>query len=467
MIIEQKKPILTTIVIILFLAIFVNLTIAQETESTEEPSSTEDHMTEVPVTTPTIVPTNTPTATSLPTETPVPEETLEVEVTTSITPFIATEASIEDDSNTATETVTMILSQETVATIETLPIQTQDDTNIITETSVPITSTATLPTIAESTIEATIQGTPTTPPTETTITPTATLGGIAMTFTQGQIFIQGRDEQVGIEVQILDESLTLLSVAKPEVGGRYNIAIPTNDFFWLVADAPLAESITLPLQPGDGLPNLTLAGGDIDDDGCIGSLDLALLQQSSQTDHLFDLTGDQFINISDYAVLTSNYDETCLPLPTPTPTMQPTETIATATATTIIEVATSPTTDVSSTTITTIIPTFTMAAVDEPITVTTTSQAIIIETTEEFIPEITVEVTADILPEATSTVEPIETQITLQPPTTTATLTLQPTNTDVPTETATLQPTATPTLVNQVEPSIDSTDDLPAIIQDE
>jgi hypothetical protein len=88
------------------------------------------------------------------------------------------------------------------------------------------------------------------------------------------------------------------------------------------------------------IPDVVLAGGDLDADGCIGQIDLALFMSlfNSASISQGDITGDGIVGAADFAVLTGNYGNSCFlveptpfatlfpvsPVPSPTPIESPT-----------------------------------------------------------------------------------------------------------------------------------------------
>jgi len=391
------------------------------------------------------------TQTPVPTNSPSPEPTATIESPTQ-EPELTQEATAEIalPTLTATPEAELTASTPTVAAVTAVTA---------TATPLPLTAETTSDTMPTST-STTLAETNT--PTPSTITPTATVGGVALVFVQGNVVYQGeRESHAEIEIHILDEALNLLSVAHTDDAGNYRIAAPADAFYWLVADAPNFSRWVMPITPGDPLPQWTLPGGDLDGDGCIGALDMQLMQPYVNTDNPdVDLNQDGIVDVSDFTMLASNYDPACLP-PSPTPT--PTATVITATPSPAFTEAAaehaSPTVTVMQTQSTaTPEPEITEAVevtetLDAPtpepeITETLdapTPEPEVTETldTPTLQPEITVEQTADVLPSATATPT-----VTAFPPTHTATA--------LPTATATNPPAAT--LAAEDIPDADSTE---------
>jgi hypothetical protein len=278
------------------------------------------------------------------------------------------------------------------------------------------------------------------PDAETPLLPTATLGGVALQFVSGVAGYQNRQpDHSGIEVQALDEHLSLIGAARTDSRGVYAVATPVEAFYWLVIDAPLHRQQVIPMQPGERIPDVILAGGDFNNDGCIGPADLAALMDgldmpgSSAT----DITGDGITDVADLAIVTGNYQPGCerASVETPVPEMTP-EAESTAEATPEIE----QTAEVTPEWMPDVEPTSEITPNSE-LTPEVTSEATAELVTElEITPEVTAEVTAELteeppaeLPVPTPTERPVPTQSPV--PTATLTLTAAPTWTPAPTET--------------------------------
>lgn len=172
---------------------------------------------------------------------------------------------------------------------------------------------------------------------ETPLLPTATLGGAALQFVSGVAGYQNRQpDHSGIEVQVLDEHLSLIGAARTDSRGVYAAATPAEAFYWLVIDAPLHRQQVIPMQPGERIPDVILAGGDFNNDGCIGPSDLAALMAGLHTpdSSATDITGDGITDVADLAIVTGNYQPGCerAAIETTVPEMTP-ETESTAEAT--------------------------------------------------------------------------------------------------------------------------------------
>ncbi len=134
-------------------------------------------------------------------------------------------------------------------------------------------------------------------------------------------------DNAGIQIEIRDGSDLLLNTATTSADGSYVVLAPSEEFFWLVISAPLYHAFKLGIWPGETLPEVTLAGGDMDGDGCIGPSDLAFLTAHFNLDDsvISDISGDGHTDASDLAILAGNYDpDSCVPLLEVTATATPT-----------------------------------------------------------------------------------------------------------------------------------------------
>jgi hypothetical protein len=283
--------------------------------------------------------------------------------------------------------------------------------------------------------------------------PTATLGGIALQFVSGKAAYQNRlPDQSGIDVQVLDEALNLIGVAKTDSQGVYAIAAPSDAFYWLVMDAPLHRQQIIPMQPGQRLPDVVLAGGDFNRDGCVGPSDLAVLVSALDVPDstATDVTGDGITDVSDLAIVTGNYQPDCEPEVTATPAPE-----ATAEVTPEAESTTETTPEVE------ITPELTPEVTPEiEVTAELTLEAQPTQAaTSEATPEVTPEVPAELTPEIEIT-EEVTPEVTDEPIAEAPTETLAPTMTAAPTA----EPTATPTLTP--EPTWTPTETPPEAVQE-
>ncbi len=293
--------------IFIFLALLLGLCLesaAQETEQTAEPPTWTPTLTATPLPsdTPTDLPTLTETATQTPsptlTETPAPTETPTAEITSETT---AEPAPTSFDQDTPPDTPT-----ETLAAT---------DSPTLTETA---TSTGT-PAITETA-------------TDTPTAPAAPTVERLMLAVQGTAHYQNRQpNDAGIRVSILDTQRVPLMLTVTDAAGQYAALIPANEAYWLLVEAPLHRRTVVLIQPGEVLPEVVLAGGDLNQDGCVGPSDITLL--TARFDALnspeTDVTGDGMTEAADLAVLAGNFETTCemTPLdvtPTPEPTYEAT-----------------------------------------------------------------------------------------------------------------------------------------------
>lgn len=142
--------------------------------------------------------------------------------------------------------------------------------------------------------------------------PTATPSAYVLQFMDGAAYYQARSDHAGIRVAVFDEAGVWLSSAETDAAGMYTIAIPQGVAYWLRFDAPLHQLRDVQGMAGAEVSAITLLGGDLNDDGCIGNGDLDLLRQHfQQTDPNTDISGDGITDLSDLAILTGNLDPAC------------------------------------------------------------------------------------------------------------------------------------------------------------
>jgi hypothetical protein len=267
--------------------------------------------------------------------------------------------------------------------------------------------------------------------------PTATLG-VPMKFVTGKAVYQNHfPDDGGIKVYVIDESGALLSLGVTDPHGLYTIAIPTEESYRLVLEAPLYLSFSRDLGAGDSPPEVMLPGGDLDGDGCVGQADITLLLRDfgAVGKSGADVTADGLVDAADLAIVAGNFDPACAAPPVPeatlSPTLAPSETpmgAATATPEGNATAAPLPTTAPTSeaTAVVTDTPEETAAPTLEPTTVLS-------EVPSEVPTEIAVPTLA---PTAAPTEAPTleSTAVPTEAPTATTALTLAPT----------LEPTMTP-----------------------
>lgn len=292
------------------------------------------------------------------------------------------------------------------------------------------------------------------------LTPTATPGGVPLQFVTSMASYQNRQpDHSDIVVQVVDNDLNLVSVARTDASGVYAVPVPVGAFYWLVVDAPFHRRQVVPMQPGDSIPALILAGGDLNEDGCIGPSDLnqVIVGMESDDQAATDITGDGITDVSDLAIVTGNYQPDCEPEPITEPTPEP-ELTPEVTAEATVESTAEATPELELT------PEVTAELTQEPeATAETTVEATVeitpettpeaeptAEQTAELTPEVTAELTAEVTPtsapeltvEVTAEFTP-EVTVEAAPPTGTPTLTPSPTATWTSTPTLTATWTAT------------------------
>lgn len=264
-----------------------------EQELTEVP--TQD-VTFTPIPTATLFLTETPTNTETPTATAIPTET-------AIPPLLPTETSIPD-TVTPIEAITI----EGAATETPLATDTAEATEILVS---EVTQEAEITAIVEVTPEAEL-----TAVVEVTAIATETLTSspIAMILLMGSARYQSHvPDNSGIAISISDDNGNVLATAVSDAQGFYVVSAPAETFFWLTVSAPLHRRVNLQVAPNELLPEITLAGGDLDADGCIGAHDVALL--TAQFEEIgttsTDITGDGITDDADLAILAGNFELAC------------------------------------------------------------------------------------------------------------------------------------------------------------
>jgi hypothetical protein len=244
------------------------------------------------------------------------EETPPVEVTEAVLPtateFPSVTATLEAvQSPTAEEvppTTTLepapSLTSEATEAVEILPLP----ENEATEEPIPL---------AEFTPEPELSATATVSPLEPAATMTATQAPSQLL--TGVVRYQRRvPDDSGISVFVVSLQGELLATAQTDATGSYLLAVPVDVPYLLYVTAPLHRPYTLLVEPGEMLPEMTLAGGDLNADGCIDTLDLALLTAQFGLTAMpeSDISGDGVTDASDLAILTGNFDPLlCVRLP--------------------------------------------------------------------------------------------------------------------------------------------------------
>ncbi len=186
---------------------------------------------------------------------------------------------------------------------------------------------------------------------------------------QGIAYFQNREAGEGIDIQALDGSAAVIGSGTTDADGLYILTLPPQDSYTLIIDAPLHLPSEVSAGPDDPIPTVILMGGDLNDDGCVGPTDLALLIPNFNLADTVetDITGDGITDLSDLAILTGNYQPDCEVVPLDEPTPTPTEDFAltptateTPTATVSVDLTVTPSETVTST------PTATTAIVGLP-----------------------------------------------------------------------------------------------------
>ena len=147
----------------------------------------------------------------------------------------------------------------------------------------------------------------------TEILATATLGTIPMEVLNGSVQYQSRTEHSGIVIQIFTQDNRLLSAAETNSKGIFSVAVPAEENYIVLVQAPLHRSIRLIAEAGIGLPPLVMAGGDLNGDGCINYADMDTLLASYDRANTpeTDINADGKSDLSDLAILTGNFDADC------------------------------------------------------------------------------------------------------------------------------------------------------------
>jgi hypothetical protein len=258
--------------------------------------------------------TPTPTETATPTETPVPSPTPTI-IPSPVEPTAEpTEAATDAPLPSAVPTdVTPEVTTSEAVTVEATALQTAEAT---------ATEAVTAEATAAETAEATEAPPETTPETTATASPLKTV--------QGKVVYQNRQGGGGgIQVEVYNADRTaLLSAAQTDEAGNYTVQAPADAPYWLVAAAPRYVTLAALLNPDAPAQSLVLLGGDLDQDGCVGATDLALLTAQFGTKiAASDINGDGVVEAADLAILSGNFDAGCRLIPaTPEPTAEATDT---------------------------------------------------------------------------------------------------------------------------------------------
>lgn len=152
-----------------------------------------------------------------------------------------------------------------------------------------------------------------------TATPTPSPTPILVPVEGLAVYQNHQPDNLGIQIQILDADGTVLYTAQTQADGTYLVEVPAEIPFRLAADAPKHRPFEILLEPEQPLPDIMLAGGDLNDDGCINVQDIELISSilESSTDTLADINGDGLTGAADLAILTGNFDAACTPAAPP------------------------------------------------------------------------------------------------------------------------------------------------------
>ncbi|MBZ0305798.1 MAG: hypothetical protein K8I82_06990, partial [Anaerolineae bacterium] len=137
---------------------------------------------------------------------------------------------------------------------------------------------------------------------------------------EGQAVYQNHQpDNLGINIQVLDADGVVLYASQTQADGKFMVEVPAEFPFRLTVDAPKHRPFEVTLEPGQPLPEIILAGGDLNDDGCINVQDIELISSilESTMDLVADINGDEMTGAADLAILTGNFDAACTPAAPP------------------------------------------------------------------------------------------------------------------------------------------------------
>lgn len=273
---------------------------------TQNPAATAEVATEIVLTTVlTEAPTLEPTSilTEIPTDTAAPEPVIPILPTEDITPVppeATTEVTVAPVESESTPEVTA------EATVEIPILPTEEITLLPPEATAEVTVT---PVESEST---------------PTLTPLPVLTLVGLAHYQNRL-----PDDAGIVVTVRALNGQILSQTLTAANGVYSVAIPVNAGYWLRLAAAQHRPVELLLLPDTLPPEMWLAGGDLNQDGCINQIDVDLITQDFMlTESLSDINQDGMVSAVDIAILTGNFDAACTvapdaALPSPTRTAAP------------------------------------------------------------------------------------------------------------------------------------------------
>ncbi len=207
------------------------------------------------------------------------------------------EATISEPTLTETPTATVLpIEASATATLAPIDAATQTPTETLTQ------SIIILPTL-DLTVTAWPSQTPTAAPT------------LALRAINGQALYPNRVlGQAFIRVQAFAADGSVLSTAYTDANGLYALAGLADQVTRVQIDAPLYLPEILYLAPGITPSVVTLRGGDLNGDICVGPADIAIL--TSHYGEVFagaDLDGSGYVDVVDLTLLSSSYDAECLP----------------------------------------------------------------------------------------------------------------------------------------------------------
>jgi hypothetical protein len=117
----------------------------------------------------------------------------------------------------------------------------------------------------------------------------------------------------GIQVTAVSTTGIVLNATFTDASGTYVMLLPADQPYQLIIEARLHRRIEVLVQPG-GLPApVELAGGDLNQDGCVGVTDLNLLtaQFDVANSTTTDINGDGITEAADLAILAGNFASDC------------------------------------------------------------------------------------------------------------------------------------------------------------
>lgn len=130
---------------------------------------------------------------------------------------------------------------------------------------------------------------------------------------RGEVQFQNRPEHSRILIRVLTLDGQLVSEAESNERGVFSLPAPAEMPFILLIEAPLHRAIRLELLPSDAMPSVILAGGDLDNDGCINDSDMQalLLHYGFADTPTTDINADGRTDLADLAILTGNFSRDC------------------------------------------------------------------------------------------------------------------------------------------------------------